>query len=453
MMMKTRVMHIGIIIACLFSFFLVYAYAEPNTYTIPALNLNISIPDEYDVFTLDMPSDDPLFSSYGMTKADVDARFSADSIYFNAVSTVRNEEIVVTMTDSPLMTLNGLGDTTLLVLASALMDEYANYGITVTDYDIYHHAQLTFIRICFHDAEESVYGLQFYTVSNSQAMNFTLRSYEGSITNSQKDAMCAIIDSIHLNYNVEIGTKAETNPAFLYTDNDTGITFTVPEGWNKIALTEQRNYVDAKFESTSDPGLVILYGSIDFWSEMPANERREYSRSVFSSEYFTKQDIAGMFDTSQCFVNDVIYGGVHYFKINTTEVENVMGLNVSVPMTQLFRAENGWGYIFQFGGDEDSQYYSEFVSLVESADYSGAKKNEYMASVTVFVVAFATIVAVSAFITMKRRKQNKSVLEASTTCDRIEQHIVAQERCCFCHVCGARQPAGSAFCYKCGAKL
>ena len=94
MMMKTRVLHIGIIIACLFSFLRLSAYAEPNTYTIPALNLNISIPGEYDVFTLDMPSDDPLFSSYGMTKADVDARFSANSIYFNAVSTVHNDLLI-----------------------------------------------------------------------------------------------------------------------------------------------------------------------------------------------------------------------------------------------------------------------------------------------------------------------------------------------------------------------
>ena len=135
-MTKKRIMQICITIICILSLLVLPAHAASSKYTIPELDLTLSIPTEYDVFTLDMSSNDPLFSDYGTTKADLDAQFAASSIYLDAISTVRNEEIVVTMTDSPLPNLNGMGDTTLMTLAAALVNEYTNYGITVTDYDI-----------------------------------------------------------------------------------------------------------------------------------------------------------------------------------------------------------------------------------------------------------------------------------------------------------------------------
>ena len=267
-MMKKRIMQLCAMLVCICSFLALPVHAASDQYAIPELDLTISIPTEYDVFTLGMSSNNPLFSDYGTTKADLEAQFIASSIYLDAISPARNEEIVVTMTDSPLPNLNGMGDTTLMTLAAALVNEYTNYGITVTDYDIYHQDQLAFIQIYFHDAEETVYGLQFYTVSNEQAMNITLRSYEGSISDSQENTICTVVDSICLDYEIETTPAAEAAPAFVHTDEDTGMTFTVPEGWRKGAFDEQRDFLNAKFESTEDPGLIITYGNIDLWSEL-----------------------------------------------------------------------------------------------------------------------------------------------------------------------------------------
>jgi hypothetical protein len=450
-MIKKRIVQIGISLACLFSLLVLPVHAASSKYTIPELDLTLSIPTEYDVFTLDMSSNDTLFSDYGTTKADLDAQFAASSIYLNAISTTRNEEIVVTMTDSPLTNLNGMGDTTLMTLASALVDEYANYGITVTDYDVYHHDQLTFIQIYFHDTGKTVYGLQFYTVSNEQAMNFTLRSYEGSISSSQKNTIYAIVDSIRLNYEVEATPTAEASPAFVHTDKDTGLTFTVPEGWSKISLTEQRDYLDAKFASTEDPGLVILYGSTDLWSELPASERAGYSKSDFSSELFTKQDIADIFGTSKYLVDDVTYDGVHYFKVATTTEKEAMGLKVSVTMTQLFRVENGWGYTFQFGGDENSPYYSDFVSLIKSADYPEFSKSAAVVPIiVVFVILGGIVIAIVLILRKKKDKKNIQAVSNSPSISVQPSVVAANKR--FCHMCGTQIPSDSMFCHNCGAQ-
>lgn len=71
-MIKKRIIQIGITLACLFSLLVLPVHAASSNYTIPELGLTISIPTEYDVFTLDMSSNDPLFSDYGTTKADLD---------------------------------------------------------------------------------------------------------------------------------------------------------------------------------------------------------------------------------------------------------------------------------------------------------------------------------------------------------------------------------------------
>lgn len=155
-MIKKRILQIVILVASLFSSLVLPVYATSSEYTISELDITISIPDEYDVFTLNMSSNDPLFSDYGITKAENETQFADSNIYLNAISTIRNEEIVVTMSDSPLTDLNGMGDTTLRIWASALVNEYAQYGITITDYDVYHHDQLTFIQIYFHDTEKTV---------------------------------------------------------------------------------------------------------------------------------------------------------------------------------------------------------------------------------------------------------------------------------------------------------
>lgn len=451
-MVKKRILQIGILVVSLCSFLVLPVYAASSKYAIPELDLTISIPDDYDVFTLNMSSNDPLFSVYGTTKAEVNTQFANSSIYLNAISTIHNDEIVVTMTDSPLANLNGMGDTALITLASALVDEYAKYGITVTDYDVYHHNQLTFIQVYFHDTEKTVYGLQFYTVSNEQAMNFTLRSYEGSISSSQENTICTIVDSIRLNYEVEAAPTVEASPAFQYTDKDTGVIFTVPDGWNKVALSEQRNYLDTMFESVEDPGLAIIYGSTDLWSELPSSERAGYSRANFSSDLFTKQDVADMFSTSKYLVDDITYGGVHYFKVVTKTEKEVLGLKVPITMTQVFRVENGWGYTFQFGGDESSPYYSDFISLIESAKYPEVS-NSSSAVLVVVLLALLTIIIITVVHIAKRRNVQKAIVVMPQTPVITSQSVVNENEDMFCHMCGTKLPIASTFCHKCGTKL
>ena len=64
---------------------------------------------------------------------------------------IYNEEIVVTMQENTIDNFSSFSDDELKILASELEKEYVNYGISVTDYQIYHHPQTKFIKIDFKD--------------------------------------------------------------------------------------------------------------------------------------------------------------------------------------------------------------------------------------------------------------------------------------------------------------
>ena len=239
-----------LIIAALLVCAVVPVHAATSSYYLPDLQLSVDIPTEYDVFTLDMDANDPLFSEYGTTKSELNSQLSAKNIYLNAVDPDGKEEIVITMADNIISDFEGLSDTVLLTMASAVEGEYEKYGIEVSKYDIYRHSQVAFVRLYFHDSANSAYGLQYYTVYNSKSVNLTLRSYSGPISSSQENTMLSIIKSVEIDNYSPQSTTSESTAAFTHKDTATGASFTVPANWKEESLSKDREYIDVKFAST-----------------------------------------------------------------------------------------------------------------------------------------------------------------------------------------------------------
>lgn len=255
----------GVLIFVFVFLFNTSAFASSSTYTIVELGLDVTIPSGYKVITKDTPANASVFSDLGRTKSDVIEQFEASNIYLNAISNASNEEIVITMTNNGLSDFNLVSDFTLDTLASALVKQYTDYGITVSEYEVYQYSQAKFIKVYFSDTANSVYGLQYYTTYDNKAMNFTLRSYKGSITSTQENTIKSVVDSIKFEAEPLKAEPGEDTNAFIYTDVDTGLTFTVPANWKQEEMSKERNFIDAKFVSTKEDGNVIIYGSSDMW--------------------------------------------------------------------------------------------------------------------------------------------------------------------------------------------
>lgn len=436
--------------------------AASATYTLDELGLEVTIPSDYYVITRDTPKSDPVFSTLGVTREAVISQFEASSIYLNAVSRLSNEEIVVTMTTSPLDNFSTFSDASLETIASLLPSQFADYGIDISKYEIYQHDQAKFIKVYFTDSALTVHGLQFYTVYDGMAINFTMRSYTGSLSADQEKTIQKVVDSIIFASAPPLPSSQEENDPFVYTDQDSGVTFTVPANWREEEFTQDRKYIDAKFVA---PGRTIIYGSTDLWKELPASERAGYSRADIDHSAFTKYDVAEMYDIPAHEISVVTYNGIRYYSFETTATAD--GSVLSVTMTNLIHINNGWIYTFQFSGTDQSKSYTDFESLLESVQYptpsitatvpspntspsSAENASAFFAALTAIGIVLILLGGIIAAITLIRKKAKKETSHSAP--DENIRHIPSA-KAVFCRKCGHALPSDSIFCHICGTKI
>lgn len=446
-------------------------FAASNTYDLDELELQVTIPDDYSVITRDTPASDPIFSDFGTTKSALISQFESSNIYLNAVSDTYNEEVVVTMTENSLSNFSALSDTTLNTLTSTLVNQYTDYGINVSKYEIYQHSQAKFVRLYFTDTGKTVHGLQYYTIYDGKAMNFTMRSYEGSLSSRQETVIKTIVDSIKYDKVPPVADQGENTGSFIYTDTDSGATFTVPANWKQEAFSKDREFIDVKFVSTKEDGCTMIYGSTDVWSQMSASDRVGHTRSDLNNSAFTKSDIAEMYSTTADKISTVTYNGIEYFKGEINYTSDVYGVDITVKMTQLIYIDNGWIYMFQFGGTSTHKLYSDFESLLKSVQYpavsnvygvgstnntilnnsdNDSDNNSGIIAVVVLLIVVAVIVVA---VVIFRKKSNEPTNYAPTYHTPIPEPPSKPEPTIYCAKCGQALPLDSDFCYKCGTKI
>lgn len=345
--------------------------ASSKSYQLDDLGMSIDIPSGYVTFTRNISDNDPNLATYGLNKKDLSDLMKSGNIYLNAWDKDVTFEIVVTMIDSTITDFNLMSDTMLNTLASSFKSEYANSGVTVEQYEVYQHDQAKFIKIYINqpNGSDKAYGLQYYTVYDNKAINVTMQSYSGKIDSNKEAILQSIVSTVHF---AKEPLKLESTPdtaAFTYKDKDTGTEFVVPANWTQDTLSKDRQFLDVKFTSNQEPGLCILYGSTDMWSEMSASEKKGYSRADLNNELFTLDEFAETMGVPKSNVSTVLYGDKEYYKYTTTMTSSSYGVNLEVTMTCLMRLENGYAYTFQFSGDNKNAYYKDFESLLGSVKY------------------------------------------------------------------------------------
>ncbi len=346
----------------------VSAYAANDTYDLDELGMSIDLPEDLVVFTRDIKSNDPNLSEYGLTKDSMISLMQERNIYLNAWDENISYEITVTMVDSPFADYNQFSDTSLNSLMPTLASEYESLGITFTKSELYQHTQAKFIKIYISqpNSGDTVYGLQYNTVYDNKAINVTLQSYSGKIDSNKESLIKEIVDTIHFDTELQLLDTPAPTEAFTYTDSGSGVSFTVPANWTEEPMTEEREYIDAKFISILDPGMCMIFTSQDLWSLLTDAEKQQYSRSEADNSLFTKADVAAIYGCQESDVSMVTFSDREYFYTEVETTGSSYGFTVSIPMTYLVRCENGYMYIFQFSGTRDSEYYGDFKDLMNS---------------------------------------------------------------------------------------
>ncbi len=419
-------------------------YAASGIYDLDELGLELTIPAGYSVITRDTPADDPIFSDLGISQSELLSQFEESNIYLNALSKNYNEEIVVTMTQLDMADFRVLSDATLNFLASIIEEQTADYGYLYLNFEIYENSQGKFLKFQIKELGSAVNGLLYYTIYDGMAINVSIRSYDLILSPNHDKDLQAVVDSIQFDKAPPATEPAEQTDAFVYTDSDSGVSFTVPENWKQSDFTEEREFIDVKFASTQDEGCTMIYGSTDMWSQTPLAGRIGTTRSDLNNSLFTKADVAEIYNTTADKITMVTYNGTSYFKCEMEQQTEAYGMGISIPMTVLVHIENGWMYTFQFSGKSDHGRYADFESLLRSVRYPAAPQEAasgaFWGGITVAVVAVLAAVILVVVFCKKKAKA------------RLTQQEPAPKTVA-CRNCGQALPPDSVFCHICGAKV
>lgn len=349
------------------------AYAGTSSWHIKEVGITIGIPDNYIVLSRDnLNSHANLLKALGLSASSMKQFMIQEGIFLECLSDDYTKEIVVASTSANLSNFCNLSDDYVIAQVSVFKEQYASSGIDLYKADVYQNDHAKY-AICFMKGT-SGYGMEYYTVYNGKAISITFNNYLGSFSTTDISKCKKIIDAIQFD-NPPINAPMESRPSFLFTDKETGTTFTVPENWKETSFSKPHEGLDNMFSSTVDPVVSIMYGSTDIYpqsvEEDPSLKREDLDISKMTeSEIEDFASNLSSYNPKTDSFKKVYYNGTEYLEINRAEKKNSYGMEIVVHTVVLATMRNGYSYVFAFGEADDSPYYSDFIKLMNTVDYA-----------------------------------------------------------------------------------
>lgn len=176
--------------------------APAGTYSVEKLRMEITVPEGYYVFDVDTVEDDPDLAAWGLDGAQLAQTMKAGNIYLEIVPKDLSWELCLIMGESeefqPIFDFNLFDDKYFDQMMDELPEEYEKMGLNIQNWSLWQGKQAKFVII---DTSQEVEGgeilrKQFYTIYNGQAINLTMISYTGAITDEMVELQKTVAESI-----------------------------------------------------------------------------------------------------------------------------------------------------------------------------------------------------------------------------------------------------------------
>lgn len=356
------------------------AYAAGDTkYTVGELDMSVSIPSDFDVFTRDTDAGNSNLGKYGLTRESLLSMMEERDMYFFGLNKDNNQELYISMHGKSYLNDYHLSsDEELYTIASIRESQYTDdYGATIIKSELYQHSQAKFIKTFFSRPMEGStnYTVAYDTVYNEKSYSIILHSFSKPILVSDEAMLQGIVDSIAFDGGAPAARFTPT-AAFTYCNAQTKTTFTVPANWTEAPRdeAEEVDYTQVFFKSLEERRVHIVYTCIDAWSELPESARRGHSRSDVDNSFYSKDDIAKEYGIPAGKIQIVTYGDNEFFRI--TDASDNPGTPYTT--TEMKCYNNGYlhWFLFMEEGFPDYKYEMDFEALLSSVEFKseGAKK-------------------------------------------------------------------------------
>lgn len=369
--MFKRILSAVITVIILLFTFPVSVEASTVEYYIKEAGMTVSLPEEGAVFTRDMADDDPLFTMFGTTKTDIMNLFESQNIYLDMYNTDASSEMVVTITDNQMETINDIGDSFFEALLKTIKQQYEGQADEVLGIEGYTTDTTKFVLS--HLRVGTTYSLICYTVANYKSVNLILQNYSSSpVSDQQIASMKQILDSVVFD-RMEQG---DIGKPINYSNSEPSVSFTVPSGWTKLDLSgngdiplgeEFFDWLNKLPEETSIAGYFKDDKSITFVTGFDRSFMIYFGNSTDSITL--KVALANIVGVSSSDLKSVKYNNESFFMTEKTALLNLPGydgVQYETTLTNAILVKNGWIIWFMYTGSEGDTYFGDFESVLNS---------------------------------------------------------------------------------------
>lgn len=354
------------------------AETEMTQVTIEEADMSIMLPVTCYLLDQNMTEDDPYLQKVGGDKEKIQNYYKEAGIVLYAIAQDESYEIVVTMNENSnidyVYTMQSLTEEQIREFADTIQTTYESYGYTVDGYELYETEHATYVLFHFGKIydEKTVQCYQYYTIRDSRIYNITLRSYAGEITAQMENMIAQVIDSISFG-----GDKQEIT----YKNEENGVSFELAEGWEKVAVKQEEQYIQAQYMHSNELGESIQFFCMDLWGNMSSlhqlmNTREELTMADDMTEADKKKYksyVSGFFaDFDEVTLQKI--GNNWYLTSELplqVESENIEGVYLQKSVVTV---QNGILYAYQYGYYEDGNLHeTDFEGLIETVTYQEPK--------------------------------------------------------------------------------
>lgn len=170
---------------------------------------------------------------------------------------------------------------------------------------------------------------------------------------------------------IESNTETvETLSEEKYTDPDMDISFVIPEYWQREEFNSPKSFLRFKLQRGDNADLLIMYGATDLYAAAAAADSR-LKRSDLGMDYFGEQEMENLIQAiagTDSALSTVDIDGREYIRFETRTTMEILGVEITSVMTNYYTLENGYLVSFQFSDTCESDYFPEFLALLESVE-------------------------------------------------------------------------------------